>query len=61
MKILNVVEIKLITKRATIIEILINNGRMRAIKECKNLHGWDLYKAKRYVDKLALNHPTKTY
>lgn len=60
-KIFNIVEIKLITKRSRIIGKLQNNGKIKAIKECKELHGWGLSKSKKYVDKLALKYPTKVY
>jgi hypothetical protein len=56
MKIFNFVEIKFITKRSRIIEILQNHGPLKAMKECRHLHGWKLSKCKKYVDKLKIKY-----
>jgi ribosomal protein L7/L12 len=60
-QIFNLVEINLITKRSRIIEKLQNHGKIRALKECKALHGWDFRKSKKYVDKLSLKYPPRVY
>lgn len=58
MKIFNIVEIKLITKRQLIINALTQVGYIRAIKVCKELHpDWGLGNSVKYVKKLKTKYP----
>jgi hypothetical protein len=58
MKIFNIIEIKLITKRQIIIDTLGSMGYIKAIKKCKDLHDWSLGDSVKYVKKLRLKYPT---
>ena len=60
MKIFNIIEVRLITKRQIIIDTLREEGYIKAIKKCMVLNdGWKLGEAVKYVKKLREKYPAK--
>lgn len=54
MKLFGVVEIKLITKKQQVKDMLATEGKLAAIKKCRDLFGYGLTEAKEYVLKLEV-------
>lgn len=56
MRLLGIVEIRLITKKRQILNVLKSEGKIRAVKKCRELHGWSLSQSLQYVNKLMYEY-----